>query len=57
MSQEKTRSRDHDGFPWITKIKCSVGFRQRRYLELQIEMIKCILGGQIWPWQLAISRF
>ena len=49
MSQEKTRSRDYDGFPWITKIKCSVGFRQRRYLELQIEMIKCILGGQIWP--------
>jgi hypothetical protein len=36
MSQEKTRS-------------YSVGFRQRRYLELQIETVKCILGEQIWP--------
>ncbi len=49
MSQEKTRSRDYDGFPWITKIECSVGFRQQRYLELQIGTLKCILGGKLWP--------
>ena len=49
MSQGKMRSRDHDGFLWDAKTKYSVGFRQRRYLELQIGTLKCILGEKLWP--------